>query len=174
MPVKDVLASRLGLPRNMNKGKVCRCLFGKPDHEEIRRDLDAQLKNIGKEFTSTWNYDPVLDEPLDGRYEWSETTDAPEFYTRGYRQTKFLKKRDNLAETESTSSDSDSDNEQEKRVAIRLTESNNSEDERAEALDMKRENEKTPEAKTVRQTRIPGKFSSQGSSHNECAYISTE
>lgn len=169
MPVKEIIASRLGVS-NMNKSKVCRCLFGMPDHTEIRRELDEQLQNMTKEWKTTWNFDPILDKPLNGRYEWSEDNDAPEFYRKGYRRTKFAKRRDLVESPEPKHSDSESepDLEPASSVAVRLTTTNDHEDERSEAIDMKRENEKTPEAQIVRQTRITGKLTLAYEFHNVC------
>jgi len=161
MPVKEIIASRLGVGRNMNmKSKVCRCLFGMPDHEEVRKDLDQELRKISKDMKSTWNFDPDMEQPLPGRYMWTLADDVPEFYTKGYRPTKFTKRTlvDSSVETEAQNSGSDSETET-PSVALaveRLSESE-SEDVKAEVMDLKRENEKTPEAQIVRQTRIPGK-----------------
>ena len=58
MPVKAISLSTFGV-NNLNKmeskSSVRRCLFGKPDREEIRRDLDQMLKNTATpDKTSTY------------------------------------------------------------------------------------------------------------------------
>lgn len=160
MPVRDIIAARFGVEGSMNKSRVCRCLFGKPNHDEVRKDLDEQLKNISKDFKTTWNFDPDLDKPLDGRYEWSLAADAPEFFRKGYRPTRFVRRRHTDNE-DALKFGSDSEPESEgNKMSLpveRLTGSNDSEEEKINSMDLKRENEKTPEAQIVRQTRIPGK-----------------
>lgn len=62
---------------------VRRCLFGSPDHEELREMFEASMQDEERRFIDTYNFDPVEDRPLSpGRYEWEEWTDAPEFYRR--------------------------------------------------------------------------------------------
>lgn len=62
---------------------VCRNLFGRPDPEELRRNLTASIQEEVQAFTERYNYDPTNERPLTPRnYEWVEVSDAPEFYRR--------------------------------------------------------------------------------------------
>ncbi|XP_034718901.1 cyclin-dependent kinase inhibitor 1B-like isoform X2 [Etheostoma cragini] len=62
---------------------VCRNLFGRPDPEEIQRNVTASIQEGLRSFTETYNFDPVNDRPLAPRnYVWQEDRNAPEFYTR--------------------------------------------------------------------------------------------
>lgn len=61
---------------------VRRCLFGTPDREGIRRDLEATTQEDVQRFRGTYNFDPVSDTPLPGDFEWQEDSDAPEFFRR--------------------------------------------------------------------------------------------
>lgn len=70
-----------------NKSKVRRCLFGPPDHERIRRDLDKALEENNAEMQSKWNFDFQKDSPLEGKFQWEVVEDnsyVPEFYKKGY------------------------------------------------------------------------------------------
>lgn len=69
------------------KSKVRRCLFGPPDHESIRKDLDKALEDNKSELREKWNYDFDQDVPLEGKYQWEvceEKEYIPSFYTRDY------------------------------------------------------------------------------------------
>ncbi|XP_063402698.1 cyclin-dependent kinase inhibitor 1B-like [Mytilus trossulus] len=69
------------------KSKVRRCLFGPPDHESIRKDLDKALEDNRSELREKWNYDFDQDVPLEGKYQWEvceEKEYIPSFYTRDY------------------------------------------------------------------------------------------
>ncbi|XP_052810607.1 cyclin-dependent kinase inhibitor 1B-like [Mya arenaria] len=155
MPLKEIITSRLGLAGNMEKTRVVRCLFGTPNHEDLRRDLAAQLKNTGSAFKKTWNYDEDLDQAMQGRFQWEEvsTTEyVPEFYRRTYRKTKFRStpviapKSKRCLNFETVS---------ERLPVLSVSDAENTTaDEKAEALDLKRENETTPELRVVRQTKI--------------------
>lgn len=134
----------------MEKSKVRRCLFGKPDHDSLRKDLDEQLKATRTEMKSTWNFDSELDKPMDGRYEWTmvkQQDDVPSFYFKGYRPTKFRKVTPEL------SASSLSETCPSTPVVSRINELENVSD-----LDQQRENETTPEPRpNQRQSKIDGK-----------------
>lgn len=156
MPVKGVLFSRLGLSAEKMPGKrsVCRCLFGQPNHEDLRKDLDAQLKSANAEFKSTWNYDPELDSPLAGRLDWSlvsEETYVPEFYRKGYRVKKTKARRSLLEEQPELDIKSLSSPVTPSRVPVENIGFTPIQD---SAEDMRRENETTPEARILRQSTI--------------------
>jgi len=164
MPVKDILSSRLGLVGSMEKSRVSRCLFGMPDHEQLKQDLQAQLKSTGSVFKNTWNFDEDLDQALEGRFQWTEVTSSeyvPEFYRKGYRKTKFrsrlnIEPKSRVAlnfDTPVTTSVALTE-----RLSAMTSTDATSADEKAEAMDLKRENETTPEARVVRQTRIDGEL----------------
>ncbi|XP_077957875.1 cyclin-dependent kinase inhibitor 1Ba [Gasterosteus aculeatus] len=67
---------------------VCKNLFGRPEPEEIRRDLAASIRAGVEDFKETYNFDPVADRPLspihnnNNNYDWQEDSDPPEFYVR--------------------------------------------------------------------------------------------
>lgn len=67
------------------KPTVCRCLFGKPDHESVRESLDKELKSQRSSSKCTWNFDFETETPLTGRYQWVVLSDSdytPEFYRK--------------------------------------------------------------------------------------------
>ncbi|XP_067830633.1 cyclin-dependent kinase inhibitor 1-like [Heptranchias perlo] len=68
-------------PRYLNKA-VCRSLFGTVDHDELRRDLKNQLKEINNSHCQRWNFDFENHSPLTGNYIWEalDTQDLPSFY----------------------------------------------------------------------------------------------
>lgn len=49
---------------------VKRCLFGEPDHSQIRPDLKKQLSDIAMRDSEKWNFDFCAFMPLVGRYDW--------------------------------------------------------------------------------------------------------
>lgn len=143
----------------MDKKSVCRCLFGIPDHDELKKELKAQLAQTGVEMKNTWNFDPILDQPLEGRYEWSMSDNVPSFYTKGYKPTKFRSRRQYLQESVvEKNSDITPPTSPVLTVPVisRLTSETDS-DVEAEAIAMRRENETTPENRVVKQTRIEGR-----------------
>lgn len=148
MPVRALAFSVI--PQEMEKSKVKRCLFGKPDHESLRKDLDEQLRLTKTEMRSTWNFDADLDKPLDGRYEWTlvkQDDYVPMFYAKEYRRTKFRKRRDLVSDKQVESVSS-----QVPCTPLR-TELYDSDVE-----NIKRENETTPELVSQRQSRIDEHF----------------
>ncbi|XP_022605108.1 cyclin-dependent kinase inhibitor 1B-like [Seriola dumerili] len=63
--------------------RVSRNLFGRPNPEEIQRNLDAVVQEEVQAFRERYNFDPETDRPLSPRnYEWQEDSDPPEFYLR--------------------------------------------------------------------------------------------
>ncbi|XP_038639858.1 cyclin-dependent kinase inhibitor 1B-like [Scyliorhinus canicula] len=68
-------------PRYLSKA-VCRSLFGTVDHEELRRDLKDQLKEMKSSHCLRWNFDFQNHSPLAGNYIWEafDTRDVPSFY----------------------------------------------------------------------------------------------
>ncbi|KAL3882642.1 hypothetical protein ACJMK2_028964, partial [Sinanodonta woodiana] len=90
MPGVLVLNSGMHSPE-MEKSKVCRCLFGRPDHDKLRMDLNSEMAQMREEnrryISAKYNFDTEKDEPLEGRYEWQlikQTDDVPSFYRKGY------------------------------------------------------------------------------------------
>ncbi|XP_048377316.1 cyclin-dependent kinase inhibitor 1B-like [Stegostoma tigrinum] len=67
--------------RHLNKA-VCRSLFGKLDHEELRKDMKTQLKEIKNSYCQRWNFDFENHSPLAGNYIWEafDSRDLPSFY----------------------------------------------------------------------------------------------
>ncbi|XP_034433553.1 cyclin-dependent kinase inhibitor 1Ba [Hippoglossus hippoglossus] len=69
-------------PDNM-RPPVRRNLFGRPDREEIRRNLATAVQEDVEAFRERYNFDPVEERPLEPRnFEWQEDPSAPEFYLR--------------------------------------------------------------------------------------------
>lgn len=132
------------------KSKVRRCLFGAPDHESLRKDLDEQLKKSYADMTSTWNFDADTDKPLVGRFEWTlikqeEDISVPSFYFKGYRPSKFRKV---IRESDSVTGNSYS-SQMTPLVSARISGFD------TEDTELQRENETTPELRTSqRQSRI--------------------
>ena len=146
MPVLDCFAGSMG-----EKNKVRRCLFGRPDHDSLRKDLDEQLRSTKCGMKSTWNFDCDSDKPLLGRYEWTlikQEEDVPSYYFKGYRPTKFRKMvRDSECELNSVSS----------QVTPFVSRISGLETEDSE--DLQRDNETTPELRpSQKQSRIDGKL----------------
>ncbi|XP_039996752.1 cyclin-dependent kinase inhibitor 1B-like [Xiphias gladius] len=62
---------------------VRRNLFGRPDPEEIQRNVTASLQENVQFFRERYNFDPENNRPLTPRnYEWEEDSNPPEFYLR--------------------------------------------------------------------------------------------
>lgn len=146
MPVLDCFAGSMG-----EKNKVRRCLFGRPDHDSLRKDLDEQLRSTKCGMKSTWNFDCDSDKPLLGRYEWTlikQEEDVPSYYFKGYRPTKFRKMvRDSECELNSVSS----------QVTPFVSRISGLETEDSE--DLQRDNETTPELRpSQKQSRIDEHF----------------
>lgn len=156
MPVREVTYSnRYGLEMQ-SRNKVRRCLFGVPDRAELKKDLEEQLRSTQTDIKNTWNFDPVLDEPLDGRYEWRvvESTDyIPEFYRKGYESRKPKNARRRLSVSDDLSQKLSPPATPERVFPVIQSEADSDEEREI----MRRENETTPEARIVpvqRQSRI--------------------
>ncbi|XP_060923717.1 cyclin-dependent kinase inhibitor 1Ba [Limanda limanda] len=62
---------------------VRRNLFGRPDREEVRRNLATTVQEEVEAFRERYNFDPVEERPLEPRnFEWQADRSAPEFYLR--------------------------------------------------------------------------------------------
>ncbi|XP_046556184.1 cyclin-dependent kinase inhibitor 1-like [Haliotis rubra] len=83
------------------KKPVRRCLFGAPDHERIRKDLDRALSDMDRstkaDMKNNWGFDIETDSGVPGgRYEITEVKEdeyVPSFYRKGY-STKSRRVRD--------------------------------------------------------------------------------
>lgn len=83
------------------KKPVRRCLFGAPDHERIRKDLDRALSDMDRstkaDMKNTWGFDLDTDSGVPGgRFEYTEVRESdyvPSFYRKGY-STKSRRVRD--------------------------------------------------------------------------------
>lgn len=65
---------------------VRRSLFGRPDPEELRRNVAALVREDVQAFIERYNFDPAEERPLAPRnFEWEADGDAPEFYRRPTR-----------------------------------------------------------------------------------------
>ncbi|XP_028397044.1 uncharacterized protein LOC114520898 [Dendronephthya gigantea] len=60
----------LGISRS-----CCRNLFGPIDHEQLRTELETELKRITDEKKRRWNFDFVKLKPLDGDFSWQRIGD---------------------------------------------------------------------------------------------------
>ena len=80
----DVFGSRLTLPSKcfrFRSGSVAsssssmadscrRCLFGRPDPDELQRDLQQHRQRLERQNVERWNYDFESGRPLFGRFDW--------------------------------------------------------------------------------------------------------
>ena len=60
----------LGISRS-----CCRNLFGPIDHDQLRIELETELKRIADEKKRRWNFDFVKSEPVDGYFLWQRIDD---------------------------------------------------------------------------------------------------
>ncbi|XP_040056736.2 cyclin dependent kinase inhibitor 1Ca [Gasterosteus aculeatus] len=51
---------------------VRRSLFGPVDHDQLRRDLALQLREMAERDTRRWNFNFQAETPLSGRFQWEE------------------------------------------------------------------------------------------------------
>ncbi|XP_037305409.1 cyclin-dependent kinase inhibitor 1 [Pungitius pungitius] len=51
---------------------VRRSLFGPVDHDQLRRDLALQLREIAERDSRRWNFNFGAETPLSGRFQWEE------------------------------------------------------------------------------------------------------
>ncbi|XP_041352480.1 cyclin-dependent kinase inhibitor 1-like [Gigantopelta aegis] len=73
------------------KRKVRRCLFGRPDHDVLKKELEKTLRDVedGSVQKQKWNFDFDIGRPIrnNGRIEWTKVDNdcyIPEFYRKGY------------------------------------------------------------------------------------------
>ncbi|KAM9376277.1 cyclin-dependent kinase inhibitor 1 [Pholidichthys leucotaenia] len=61
---------------------VCRNLFGPVDHDGLKREMNAKLREISERDQQRWNFNFDTHTPLDGDYEWQEVPvdKTPRFY----------------------------------------------------------------------------------------------
>lgn len=78
----------------MEKSKVCRCLFGSVDHDELRKDLDIELNRQRKMGERRWNFNFDSETPLEGRYEWTRVEEhrVPSVYNSDNNGVKSKRK----------------------------------------------------------------------------------
>lgn len=59
--------------------KVCRALWGPVDHEQLKRDMDRELKAQQKHLSQKYNFDFENERPLKGRWSWKKSggSDGP-------------------------------------------------------------------------------------------------
>jgi len=56
---------------NPEASKARRCLFGRPDHEQVQADLQKELNEDLQEMKEKWDFDFQKGKPLEGnKYEW--------------------------------------------------------------------------------------------------------
>uniref|UniRef100_A0AAQ4P1N8 Cyclin-dependent kinase inhibitor domain-containing protein n=1 Tax=Gasterosteus aculeatus aculeatus TaxID=481459 RepID=A0AAQ4P1N8_GASAC len=51
---------------------VRRSLFGPVDHDQLRRDLALQLREMAERDSRRWNFNFQAETPLSGRFQWEE------------------------------------------------------------------------------------------------------
>ncbi|KAL5011004.1 hypothetical protein ScPMuIL_013309 [Solemya velum] len=114
MPVVQAFPSHLNRSSEdkttMRKSTVCRCLFGKPDHESLREDLKKELESDRLRGLKSWNFDFKKSEPIEGRYKWDVIPSdyVPEFYSRPIRPSKVrVQRTDRISRSFGSSSSSD-------------------------------------------------------------------
>ncbi|XP_018022633.1 uncharacterized protein LOC108678689 [Hyalella azteca] len=69
---------------------VRRSLFGPIDHDENRRFVNQELQKIADEETRKYNFDFKEDRPLDGIYQWTETSHVPVAYKMRHLQAESV------------------------------------------------------------------------------------
>lgn len=73
------------------KPSACRSLFGSLDHEELKKDLKGQLREMEEAAAAKWSFDFASHTPLaNGRLKWEvvDCRNVPEFYSRQPRREK--------------------------------------------------------------------------------------
>ncbi|XP_059191896.1 cyclin dependent kinase inhibitor 1Bb [Centropristis striata] len=73
------------------KPSACRSLFGSVDHEELKRDLKGQLREMEEAASAKWGFDFANHTPLaNGRLDWElvDCRDVPKFYSKQPRREK--------------------------------------------------------------------------------------
>ncbi|XP_020602407.1 cyclin-dependent kinase inhibitor 1B-like [Orbicella faveolata] len=64
----------------MNPGasKARKCLFGRPDHQQLESDLQRELNKDAREMNEKYDFDFQEGKPLKGtKYEWVEVNEPP-------------------------------------------------------------------------------------------------
>lgn len=65
------------------KPKVKRCLFGEPDHTQVRAELVKQFAAISRQDADRWSFDFGSGKPIEGgRFMWQKVTPSTEASTR--------------------------------------------------------------------------------------------
>ncbi|CAG5957728.1 unnamed protein product [Menidia menidia] len=71
------------------KPSACKSLFGPVDHEELKKDFNAHLRELEEAAAARWDFDFANDQPLaNGRLQWElvEHSSVPDFYSRPPRE----------------------------------------------------------------------------------------
>ncbi|KAF4094883.1 cyclin-dependent kinase inhibitor 1C [Onychostoma macrolepis] len=91
VPPKTVPQRSTETPPPLKRSGTCRNLFGPVDHDELRRELSSQLREISERDQLRWNFNFLEGQPLDGALKWEENRaeDCPQFY----RETTAVSKR---------------------------------------------------------------------------------
>ncbi|XP_004066898.1 cyclin-dependent kinase inhibitor 1B-like [Oryzias latipes] len=55
------------------KKSACRSLFGPVDHEQLRQDLQQELREMTERDSQRWNFDFQAGTPLPGGFQWEDT-----------------------------------------------------------------------------------------------------
>lgn len=74
-PLNGPTASASQIDRRMERTKksACRSLFGPVDHEQLRRDLQQELREMTERDSQRWNFDFQAGTPLPGGFQWEDT-----------------------------------------------------------------------------------------------------
>ncbi|XP_012709628.3 cyclin-dependent kinase inhibitor 1Ca [Fundulus heteroclitus] len=72
-----------------SRESVCRSLFGPVDHDQLRQDLQLQLKEIMEQDSRRWNFNFQHETPQLGRFQWEEipADRAASFYQESRQPT---------------------------------------------------------------------------------------
>lgn len=63
---------------NPDASKAKRCLFGRPDHQELESDLQRELDKDAREMNEKWDFDFRKGKPLKGdKFQWEEDKEPP-------------------------------------------------------------------------------------------------
>lgn len=61
---------------NPEASKAKRCLFGRPDHQELDSDLQRELDKDTQEMNEKWDFDFKEGKPLNGnKFQWEKVNE---------------------------------------------------------------------------------------------------
>ena len=80
--------------------KARKCLFGRPDHEQLERDLQRELDKDAQEMNEKYDFDFQAGKPLTGtKYEWVEVNEPPKENEEQPKESEGQPKSGDVSET---------------------------------------------------------------------------